>query len=531
MKTKRMEIGHETDAGSVSSEPAGFEPEEMKQAVIADTNVVQTGIERANAEQADIRQPNAEQADIELPIFANSLSANCYQVFFEALARGGMENIAEAASRLLDLPVVIISAEYAVLGQFPKRWIGDLIWDTMVQEHKVPNEMIWQFKNDLYIKEVNGHEEPMFVDWGMVRNLPRIMGNFKVNGVIEGYIGILFPETTPSAEVSLTEASLAKASPAAACRLSGRARCTEAHLEAARLLCRTISLELSKRNNLQSSRRALQSAFLLELFQGGIRDGQHLEHWLENTGLRLEGRYCIFAAQPDPIFNEFALLKYIRRQLEEAGWNRYAVVLEDTLFILCAALPAQAGEDGVYERLLQDHGEMFERYDLRFGASAVFARLEDVPVYRYQACQALQACLSADGDSGSLPAGKGRNRTAHPKPAGVPERPHVRYLPYRRVMLRHLLEIPAMQLHPLNFLHPGIALLRDFDRENHTEYLRTLRRHVLGFCDSGRTTAELGIHRNTLLYRLQKIRQIGGIDLADVDACALLLCNFLAYPG
>lgn len=416
-------------------------------------------------------------------------SDNVYMVFFEALARGGLENIAKAASGLFELPVVIISAEYAVLGQYPRRRIGDLIWDTMVQEHKVPTEMIWQFKNDLYIKEVNGHEDPLFVDWGMVENLPRIMGNFTVNGVIEGYIGILFEDRRP---------------------------CTEAHIDAARVLCRTIGLELSKRNTLQSSRRALQSTFLLDLFQGNVRDGQHLEHWLENAGLKLDGRFCILAAQPDPIFNEFALLKYIRKQLEESGRNRYAVVLEDTLFILVASLPANAQEDAVYSRLQTDHGEMFARYDLRFGASAVFPRLEDVPVYRYQACQALQACLAMQT---GLAMATGLSQQA--------VTPRTQYLPYRKVVLRHLLELSSTQLHPLNFLHPGIAMLRDYDRENHTECLRTLRTHICGFCNTGRTTSELGIHRNTLLYRLQKIRQLTGIDTGDPETSALLLCNFM----
>jgi DNA-binding PucR family transcriptional regulator len=36
----------------------------------------------------------------------------------------------------------------------------------------------------------------------------------------------------------------------------------------------------------------------------------------------------------------------------------------------------------------------------------------------------------------------------------------------------------------------------------------------------------MNIHRNTLLYRLERIRQIAGIDLEDVNTCTHLLISF-----
>ncbi|MBK5242741.1 MAG: helix-turn-helix domain-containing protein [Clostridium sp.] len=44
--------------------------------------------------------------------------------------------------------------------------------------------------------------------------------------------------------------------------------------------------------------------------------------------------------------------------------------------------------------------------------------------------------------------------------------------------------------------------------------------------NSTKTSKALIIHRNTLLYRLNRIMQLTGIDLDDTDTCTHLLLSF-----
>lgn len=64
-----------------------------------------------------------------------------------------------------------------------------------------------------------------------------------------------------------------------------------------------------------------------------------------------------------------------------------------------------------------------------------------------------------------------------------------------------------------NLLHP----LAQADRVQHTDYLHTLHAYLLHDCNLIQTAKALYIHRNTLVYRMERIREITGHDLSDMN--------------
>ncbi len=69
-----------------------------------------------------------------------------------------------------------------------------------------------------------------------------------------------------------------------------------------------------------------------------------------------------------------------------------------------------------------------------------------------------------------------------------------------------------------DFQTDSIKILLDYDKENDSSLLQTLEcyfRHAGSPLDAAR---ELNIHRNTLLYRVNKARDLAGIDLSDGNA-------------
>ena len=62
-----------------------------------------------------------------------------------------------------------------------------------------------------------------------------------------------------------------------------------------------------------------------------------------------------------------------------------------------------------------------------------------------------------------------------------------------------------------------LAVLVENDRRHGTSYVQTLRAYLDAFGDVNRAAARLGVHHNTFRYRLQKLQQIPGIDLADPE--------------
>lgn len=76
------------------------------------------------------------------------------------------------------------------------------------------------------------------------------------------------------------------------------------------------------------------------------------------------------------------------------------------------------------------------------------------------------------------------------------------------------------------YCHPALKVLREYDKLNNTELYVTLRA-FLEHKNSLRATAEaLFIHRNTLIYRINRINQITNLDLNNINAVHALIDSF-----
>jgi PucR C-terminal helix-turn-helix domain len=65
---------------------------------------------------------------------------------------------------------------------------------------------------------------------------------------------------------------------------------------------------------------------------------------------------------------------------------------------------------------------------------------------------------------------------------------------------------------------PAVRALRTYDEERGTDYIATLCAFLDVHGDAGRTATALGIHVNTLRYRMRRLEEIAGLDLDDAEA-------------
>lgn len=77
-----------------------------------------------------------------------------------------------------------------------------------------------------------------------------------------------------------------------------------------------------------------------------------------------------------------------------------------------------------------------------------------------------------------------------------------------------------------NLAHPALAVLRRHDMEKNTEYYKTLFVYLLHERSILLGAAELHIHKNSFLYRIQKIREMIDADLDDPQERSYLLISF-----
>ena len=70
-------------------------------------------------------------------------------------------------------------------------------------------------------------------------------------------------------------------------------------------------------------------------------------------------------------------------------------------------------------------------------------------------------------------------------------------------------------LAPEMYCEPGILLLKKYDGDHGTDFFDTLRVFLENDRNIAHTAQKLYVHRSTLLYRLEKISKITGLNLDD----------------
>jgi purine catabolism regulator len=80
-----------------------------------------------------------------------------------------------------------------------------------------------------------------------------------------------------------------------------------------------------------------------------------------------------------------------------------------------------------------------------------------------------------------------------------------------------------------SFHDDALTALLDYDRQHGAELVRTLGAFFAGRCGPKETAAILGVHRKTVLYRLERIRELTGFDLDDADVRLRLQLAYSAH--
>ena len=83
------------------------------------------------------------------------------------------------------------------------------------------------------------------------------------------------------------------------------------------------------------------------------------------------------------------------------------------------------------------------------------------------------------------------------------------------------------------FVNPGLMHLRDYDKEHATELVKTLKEYLNRPNQPSLISQTLHIHRNTLLYRMEKIKEITSCSLENGNDLISLALSYriMEYLG
>lgn len=103
-----------------------------------------------------------------------------------------------------------------------------------------------------------------------------------------------------------------------------------------------------------------------------------------------------------------------------------------------------------------------------------------------------------------------------------------RVVKYTDFSITHLLEIvsKSSKIRLIDFCHPTLLYILQYDRTNNTDYLNTLSAYILANGSIRLAAQVLYIHTNTMYNRISKIRDDFKLDLDDITLTAQLYISF-----
>ncbi len=245
-----------------------------------------------------------------------------------------------------------------------------------------------------------------------------------------------------------------------------------------------ISMELQKDSAYARNKGVMYSYFLSDLLKNPGQDAAKIKQRLELLGYNLKETFYIVAIPPTGHSTSDLQLEVILERLIRIFSGSIYVVYEDTIVFFISRELFQNLSDYEMTRL----AEYLSANQLKAGVSNFFQQLEDMPCFYRQAVDAVNLGL----------------KLKDPSP--------VYY--YSDYYLYKMLETAEQSGINIRFLvHPGLMKLYLYEQQKNAGLIDTLREYLHHPGQTSLAAKNLHIHKNTLLYRMEKIKELTGCEL------------------
>lgn len=389
-----------------------------------------------------------------------------YEKIFNAVVSGGIQTIIDAAYDVIQLPIVVVDTSYRVLGIKIDENLTDNIWSYFSDKKALPDQIVWSFFKNKYIESVCNSFKPVYLNWGDL-DVPTISGAIRVNGTIRAYIGVLCP-------TSIFKEDL---------------------IDSINIVTNGLAIDMANHKNEHTQNNSLLEILIRDLLTGVFTNEKQLENWKNNFKSIFKKDY-VLAAISLPSNGGFGLLQYFSTIIVSKYSNVLSTIFSDTLFLLFYNINTESRVSEITKSI----GEKLSSFNTHYSISKRFSNILDAPNYRFQVEKALEL--------GTL---------FHPEEL-------VYY--YGDYVIPTIFSYSLKEMNSINYTHPIIHELEDFDQKNNTDYYTTLETYMLCIGNSRSVAEKLHIHRNTLLYRLNKISELTDLNFDDENLCFRLMVAF-----
>lgn len=383
------------------------------------------------------------------------------RLFLDVIDQNGIQPLVRVASEFFGVPVLLTDELFHIRSIWPREGTGVPALDESIRNGAIKAEREWQILDE-NLTGSKAYYEPFYASTGICEKLPRLYAELVWQNEVQGHLIVYL----------------------------GQKKFHQEDLEIMGKLACLLSMKLRHRQvGMDRWTATLQAK--LEVLLDPATPPQVRQPAAELLKQEIKGDYGIMVTTIGARASQKAFADYAVTQIQQRFRNVVVLVYDQTIVTLLGEVKRNAVDgqlrpenNGLVKWLFRYFGQ----YDLVSGLSDPFSDMDDLYL------QYRRALLTARMTERL----KGRKNGIFQDFMPLP-------------MLAAVLETESAE----TFINPVLFEIRDYDRDNQTEYFQTLYQYGVCLCDKDAAAASLAIHKNTLSYRLNRISELFQVDFSD----------------
>lgn len=378
----------------------------------------------------------------------------------------GIQNVVDIGSVLIAKPMFVRDTSLKLLAHTRNVKVDDMVWNSLVKKGYHTYEDVRKMMNVRAFERLSASSSPVLFKSDRRPGASRVWSKITVGDTIVGHLVVLALENNFSDE----------------------------DIELVQLIADAVSLEMQKDGNLYNGLR--NEGFIKDLLAGKLREPEEIRERLRYLDCKFGNRLYImtvaFSDTDSSNMPKFFMKDYLSRIISGGT----ALIYEKHIVIIISC----DNEEPFAPELVQKLIVFLAENGMAAGLSSGFSTLTETHRYYKQSLKAIELGLHMYGE-------------------------RVLYQ-YHDYLFEHMLSTCSDQQNLYQFCHPSIFLLKEYDRKNKSSYLKFLYQYLENVNNPSGVISALNIHRNTLKYRIDKIKSVANINFNDSKQLLLLYLSF-----
>ena len=389
-------------------------------------------------------------------MFTNNLqflnnSSELYNIF---LHTKGLQDIIETVSKIIQNPLIVLDANYKVLGYSKNHLTQDEQWLENITRGYCTYEYINAINNMEIFKNSPNNNKP-FTTKCFTSPYRRMFSKFFIDCKITGYILTIESNKT----------------------------FTEKDMDFLKLASSTIAKEIQYSANIAFQGGNSYGGIFIDLLEGNISNEIVFSERIKGTVFDLTTSFQLMTLNIDDYKNHNIQSGHLKHSIEKILPCIYSIYHMETVIVLIDMNNLYKLPTETYNSL----NEFFEKNLLVAGFSDIFTDLYKLPLYYSQSKKTLDFCKNSNSND------------------------HIFY--YDDYKYYDLISYAIKSHNPLNYCWSTILKIKTYDEKNSTDYLNTLFEYLNCNKSISKAAEKLFIHKNTVSYRINKLKAIFEINL------------------